>query len=183
MINVAVMEGWAGGPRLSGQFRDALRAAGYGITDPAHADVIIAHSVACYFAPVKTPAKLLILIDPPYSPGKHIINRIIANKSNGIQVNGWKAKLSRAFWELTYIFAKPSYTSTAISKNGSLDFLSSHSDKSIYLVRNETDYLCSADIQVAVNGHPNIRYVTLPGGHSDYYANPQPYIALLPKDL
>jgi len=181
------MEGWAGGPRLSKQFQDALRAAGYTITAPTHADVIIAHSGASYFVPVKTPAKLLIFIDPPYWPGKSILSRMMAKKrTDGTavrQTGGWQAWLVKSFWEFFYIITKPSYTTTALKHNGSLAFLDNHRHKPTYVVRNDNDYFCSADIQVAMNGYPNVTYVRLPGQHDDYYTNPQPYIALLPKTI
>ncbi len=184
---MAVMEGWAGGPRLSKQFLDAVRAAGYNLTDTAHADVIIAHSGACYFVPVKTPAKLLIFIDPPYWPGKSIAGRVFTKKqadSHSIrQAGGWQAWLAKSWWEFYYVIAKPSYTTTALKHNGSLAFLDNHRHRPTYVVRNDGDYLCSPDIQVAMNGYPNVTYVRLPGGHDDYYINPQPYIALLPKTI
>ena len=187
MVNVAVMEGWAGGPRLSKQFRDALLAAGYSITPASHADVIVAHSMACYFVPQKTPAKLLILIDPPYWPGQSLLTRMLAKKKADSQMvrqaGGWQAWLTKTMWEIAYIFAKPSYTTTALKHNGSLAFLAGHKHKPTYVVRNQNDYFCSPEIQVAMNGYPNVTYVGLPGEHDDYYVNPQPYIALLPKNI
>lgn len=187
MVNVAVMEGWAGGPRLSKQFRQALGAAGYTLTGPEHADVIIAHSGGCYFVPVKSPAKLVILIDPPYWPGKTIVSRLFVKKYQDNRLTrrtlGWKAWLAKTGWEAFYILAKPGYTTAALKKNGSLDFLNDLKQKPIYLVRNDADYFCSADIQAALNGYPNITYVPLPGQHDDYYVNPGPYIALLPKNI
>jgi hypothetical protein len=187
MVNVAVMEGWAGGPRLSRRFLDAVRAAGYNLTDTAHADVIIAHSTACYLIPNKTPAKLLILIDPPYWPGKSIVSRVLAKKRSDSQsvrqAGGWKPWLAKTGWEAMYVLTKPGYTTAALKHNGSLDFLSGLKHISTYVVRNEKDDFCSADIQVALNGHSHVRYVPLPGEHDDYYVNPQPYIALLPKSI
>lgn len=187
MVNVAILEGWAGGPRLSRQFRDALTAAGFTITGPEHADFIIAHSTACYFVPLKTPAKLLIFIDPPYWPGQSIISRMLAKKKADSLIvqkaGGWQAWLIKTFWETVYVIAKPSYTTTALKHNGSLAFLDNHRHKPTYVVRNDADYFCSPDIQVAMNGYPNVTYVRLPGEHDDYYVNPQPYIALLPKAI
>src|SRR5262249_31508955 len=131
--------------------------------------------------------QLYILIDPAYWPGKSIISRVLSKKNSDSKLVraqlGWKALFKKTFWELVYIFTKPNYTVLAIKQNGNLNFLVDLKDKPIYVIRNQNDYFCSPDIEVALQSHPNIRYVKLPGEHDDYYTNPQPYIALLTKSI
>jgi hypothetical protein len=183
MINVAIKEGWAGGEYFTKQLRQDVASAGFTVTDVKHADAIIAHSTAVYDLEEKSPATLYLLIDPPYWPGKSVISRILSDKrtkkSAGRQNPGWKNFAKKTFWESAYIIAKPVYTTAALKNNGSLDFLSALSQKSIYLIRNEQDAFCSADIQTALAAYPNVTFVPLPGGHDDYYTNPGPYINLL----
>jgi hypothetical protein len=183
MINVAIKEGWAGGKWFTRPLRQQLAAAGYAVTDVRHADAIIAHSSACYDLTIKSPATLYILIGPPYWPGKSIFSRVFAKKradNHAVRLNhGWKYWLSKNIHEIIYVFAKPSYTVTALRNNGSLDFLGELQTKSVYLIRNQDDYFCSADIQTALAAYPNVTYVSMPGEHDDYYTNPQPYIDLL----
>lgn len=181
------MEGWAGGLQLSKQFRQALITAGFNITEPWQADVLIAHSTACYDLPIKSPINLFFLIDPPYWPGKSIFNRAVEKKRIDSkmtnQAGGWTAVLKKTVWEGLYIFKKPKYTPLALKNNPSLDFLGPLKSKQVVLVRNKDDAFCSPDIQVALSGFPNVRYAVVPGGHDDYMTNPQPYIDLLYKAI
>jgi hypothetical protein len=183
MLNVAIKEGWAGGEWFTRLLRQQLAASGYTVTDVQHADAVIAHSTACYDLTAKSPATVYLLIGPPYWPGKSIFSRMFAKKRADNRTV--RQKQGRSYWlnktlhETLYIFAKPAYTSTALKKNGSLGFLSELKQKSVYLVRNQNDYFCSADIQAALAAYPNVTYVALPGEHDDYYTNPQPYIDLL----
>jgi hypothetical protein len=183
MINIALKESWAGGEYFSRQFRQALAGSSFNITDVKHADAIIAHSLACYDLGEKSPATLYILIDPPYWPGKSFFGRVLSNKLAGgsaaKQNLGMKNHAKRMYWETAYILSKPAYISMAAKNNGALDFLSGLSQKSIYLIRNEKDKFCSADIQTALVAYPNVTFVPLPGEHDDYYTNPGPYINLL----
>ena len=183
MINVAIKEGWAGGEWFTQPLRQALQANGYGVTDILHADAVIAHSTACYDLTGKSPATVYILIGPPYWPGKNILSRVLAKKTAGNktvrQNQGWKYWLKKTAHEVVYTIAKPGYTALALRSNNNLDFLLKLRTRSVYLVRNQNDYFCSADIQAALAAYPNVTYVALPGEHDDYYTNPQPYIDLI----
>lgn len=187
MINVAIMEGWAGGKWHTKAFTAALQASGYAVTDILHAEVIIAHSIACYSLPTKTPANIFMLIDPPYWPAKSIISRFLEKprQHNHVQgqTQGWKNLIKKVFWGIVYIVAKPSYTILALKSSGQIDFLNNLSDKNVLIIRNQQDYFCSPDIQVAITTYPNVRYIVIPGEHDDYYSNPRPYIDLLPKAI
>jgi len=56
-------------------------------------------------------------------------------------------------------------------------------NKKVILIRNSNDKFCSPKIKQAVSKMPDVRFYELPGEHDDYYTNPRPYIALIPKDL
>jgi hypothetical protein len=118
-VNVAVLPGWAAGKWHTRQFESALSAAGYTISDVLHSEVIIAHSTACKLLSEKNPATLLILIDPPYWPGKSVSKRYsdrnkIAdqNKTKG----GLTGKLKSMLHSAVYIFSMPDYTMTGLSE-------------------------------------------------------------------
>jgi hypothetical protein len=185
IINVAVMQGWAGGKWHTRQFEAALQAAGYTVTDVLHADVIIAHSTACYDLPAKTPAQYFVLIDPPYWPGKSLLARILEKQKYDAKLHKYptplKLKVQNLFWGVVYIISKPRYTQLAFQHHGQLNFLQNLKSKHVGIIHNEQDYLCSPDIEVPIVSYPNIKFIRLPGGHDDYYTNPQPYIDLLPK--
>jgi hypothetical protein len=187
MINVAIKQGWAGGPWHTRQFEQAAQAAGFNLTNVAHADVIVAHSMACYDLKAKTPAQYYILIDPPYWPGKSIVSRFIEKQrhdNRSLRAKyGWKYVMMSCLWGLVYIFAKPSYTRMALKNSGQLDFLNELKDKKVLIIRNEQDFICSPGIHIALSAYPHVFFRTTPGEHDDYYTNPQPYIDLIPKTL
>ncbi len=187
MINVAVLPGWGGGPWHIKNFITALKAGGFEVTEPARADIIIAHSIACYDLPQKTPAVLYMLIDPPYWPGQSILQRWWKHLRDGpgapANATDTKAKLSYYFWCAVYVLAKPKYTWMVLKNNNSLGFLQALSGKNIWVVRNQADPFCSPDIQLPIASYKRASLINLPGRHEDYYSNPQPYIGLLPKQI
>lgn len=187
MINVAVKPGWAGGKWHTRQFEAALKSAGYEISDYLHADVIVAHSVACYDLKVKSPATYYILIDPPYWPGKNIVLRFLDKQVQDIKTMstryGKKYVAKKILWGLVYLIVRPQYTALAIKKADTLDFLDQLKEKNVLVIRNKQDPISSADLKIAIAAYPDFYYWELPGEHDDYYTNPKPYIDLLPTEL
>lgn len=187
MIDVSVKPGWAGGKWHTQAFEAALRQAGYNVTHERYANVVIAHSVACYDLKLKSPATYFILIDPPYWPKKHIAIRFFEKTRQDIvtlkRVYGWKYVAKKMLWGLFYVAVKPRYSALAFKKSDSLGFLEELKEKNVLVIRNRQDKICSADIKVALAAYPDIYYYELPGQHDDYYYNPQPYIDLLPTTL
>jgi hypothetical protein len=187
MINVAVKQGWASGAWHTRQFEAALKAAGYEISDDLHADVVIAHSVACYDLKIKSPTTYFILIDPPYKPGRNIMLRFAEKQIQDIKTltprYGKKYVIKKILWGVLYAIIKPQYLALAIKNADKLDFLDQLKEKNVLVIRNTKDQICSADIKVALAAYPDFYYWETPGEHDDYYTNPQPYIDLLPTSL
>ena len=188
MKTVAIIHGWAGGPKLGKHFYDSLKDAGLkAISKASDADFIIAHSTGCYFLPKTSKAKLIVCLDPPYWPGEPIVERWMRMNKNETKYLIKRFKFLRFFrnklWEIFYIFAKPSYSWSVLKNQSHLDFLEQQSDKQMILVRNLDDEFCSPQIKKVVGAYKNVRYVEIPGYHSDYYTNPKPYIDLLLKEL
>jgi len=188
MKSVAVVEGWAGGPKLSGLFTKALQNNNFQLVkDIRSADIIFAHSTGCYLLPRYNQAKLLLLVDPPYWPGRSIAGRWLdlmktdwSLLKSGAGANSF---ISKKLWELYYIFAKPSFSWSVLKNQSHLDFLEKHRDKKIILLRNQTDQFCSPKIADELKNYKNVNYLEFPGDHENYYINPQPYIDLLLKEL
>lgn len=188
MRTIAVLEGWAGGPRLSRNFTTYAHGRGLILSKkPTQADYIVAHSTGCYMLPRQLKAKRIMLIDPPYWPGESIVGRWI-NMNKGelrvlLQQHGYWRFFRNKFWEIYYIFAKPSYSWSVFRNQSHLDFIDKLAGKKVVLVRNQADEFCSPDIKQALAGHKNFTYVEVPGYHGDYYLNPEPYIDLLLKGI
>jgi len=188
MKTVAILHGWAGGPKRGKQFTRNLEAAGFRVVKKAEqADFVIAHSTGCYFLPKNIKAELVVCINPPYWPGEPIVERWIRMDKNEakflIKRFGPGTFLRNKFWEIYYVFAKPRYTWSVLKNQSHLEFLDQLSDKQMILVRNKEDEFCSPQIKKVINEYNNFKYIEIPGYHSDYYIDPKPYIDLLKQEL
>lgn len=188
MKTVAILHGWAGGWMHVREFCKTLDDASFKvIKNPRKADIIIAHSTGCYRMPENSNAQLVLVLGPPYWPGKSILKRLIYKKGHDtrlhIKQRGLIASINKHIWEIIYIVIKPSYTFIALKNHRNLHFLDLLENKEVILIRNEEDYFCSPEIKEAVKKYKNARYVQLPGGHDDFMTNPTPYIDLVLKEL
>lgn len=185
MKTVAVIEGFAGGPLHTRQFRRALETAGFKvIKNRRKADIIIAHSAGMYSIPSDTQAKLLILIGPTYWPGRRLIKRALAHtqrsKRYHVDKFGWKFYISKKLLEIYYFFTRHKYMWLGIANNNKLGKIFKVAEgRQVIIIRNSEDTYSAPDLEKALRGHKNIRFVSLPGVHDDYPTNPEPYIALL----
>ncbi len=66
MKTVAILEGWAGGPWHTRQFRQLLKKAGFVVAKVEDAEIIIAHSAGIFDIPSNRQAKVIIMIGVPY---------------------------------------------------------------------------------------------------------------------
>ncbi len=190
MKTVSIIEGWAGGPKLSNNFRQALTEHGFVCTkNIAEAKIIIAHSTGCYNLPIGNQSELVVLINPPYWPGSSLIKRFLRmNRNENLFIKhsfGRKKYIMMKFWEIYYIFAKPSYTWSAVKNHIDLSFIKTLAEtrQKIILIRNTMDEFCSPEIKNKISDYKNIRFVQVNGFHSNYYFDPRPYIEIIKKHL
>jgi hypothetical protein len=184
MKSVAIIEGWAGGKGLSRGFRQALAGQGFSAGERSEADIIICHSIGCYDLPRHYQAQLVLLIDPPYWPGRSIIRNLLSfadrthkpARASQLGKSGYWKKLA---WEIFYIFAKPGYSLMGLRHNDIDTLLGSLEGRQVIVIRNQLDDFCSPKIREVVARYNNVDLRNLPGVHDDYYTNPAPYIALL----
>lgn len=187
MNTVAVVEGWAGGPKLSRKFRQQLTEKGFRISkNLKDADVIFAHSTGCYLLPANTKAKLIIAMDPPYWPGRAIMGRWLdlmrtdtTLLKSGAGASGF---ISKKLWETYYILTRPRFSWSVLTNQSDLSFLPKHQNTKIILLRNKNDEFCSPVIAERIKEYKNVRYIEVAGNHEDYYIHPKPYIELLVKE-
>lgn len=188
MKTVAILHGWAGGSWHTTRFVEALKNSGFRIIkNPRESDIIFAHSTGSYRLPENSQAKLVIIVGPPYWPSQSMLRRLLKKKTHDsrhlINNRGYLFTLKKTFFEILYVLVKPVYTIIALKNHRYLHFLELIKNKKSILIRNEDDYFCSPEIEVATNKYKSVNYITLPGGHDDFMTNPQPYIDLLLKEL
>ncbi len=190
MKTVALIEGFAGGPLHTRQFRRALTDAGFQVTkNRGQADIIIAHSAGIYAIPANAKAKLLMLIGPTYWPGQPLIKRVLrhtrTSRRHHVSNYGWLYYFWKKLLEIYYFFRRHSYMWRGILNNNRLEHLhrlTSQPGRKTIFIRNRDDPFSSPDLRNQLE-KGDIQFVELPGVHDDYVKNPQPYIDLLLKEL
>jgi hypothetical protein len=190
MKTVAVIEGFAGGPMHTRQFRKALSQAGFNvIKDRKKADIIIAHSAGIYGIPLDAKAKLLILIGPTYWPGQKLIKRVVRHTRTSGRYHvanfGWRYYLWKKLLEFYYFFRRHTYMWLGILNNNRLDHLGAlikQNGRITIIIRNQEDPFSSPDLKKSIKGG-DLKFIDLPGVHDDYVTNPKPYIDLILKEI
>jgi hypothetical protein len=178
---VAVLDGIAEGARHTVLLREELQRHGYVVTDdPAGADVVLAHSAGAFLVPVGARSQLLVLIDPPYWPGRSMIVRsaqkvvrdVGARAQDGLLWR-WPAK---TWWNLVYLFDDLPRVGTvvrAIRDDSLPDIIAAAGH--VVIIRNDRDAWCAPDIDHLVGGgHVDVHH--LPGDHDDCLHHPAPYV-------
>jgi hypothetical protein len=150
------------------------------------ADIVIAHSAACYSLPVRLRAQLVMFIDPPYWPGRTLRSRFKSNfksvTKNDIGSFGRKYHLRKRVLQSIYMITRSRYFWLGVTKHKSLNFLRLNVARLI-IVRNKDDDFCGPELKNIAKNNRKIKYVELPGLHDDFIVNPKPYIELLSSEL
>jgi hypothetical protein len=190
MKTVVLIEGFAGGPMHTREFREALSKAGFKvIKDRRKANIIIAHSAGMYAIPMSTEARLLMLIGPNYWPGKFLLKRTakhnMASSSYHFNRFGFKFLLRKKLLEFYYFFRRHSYLWHGVLNTNRLDRLHNlieQPGRMTIVIRNSHDPFTTPEIKQEFKSR-KVKFIELPGVHDDYYMNPKPYVDLLLKEL
>jgi hypothetical protein len=183
-VRVAIQHGFASGKRQSIQLQKELRAKGYAVVSQAlDADIIIAHSAGCFWLPAAPTHQRILLIDPPYWPGKSVRQRSSDRLRRNFQFRkynyGFNLWLKRNLWGIFYSLRDLKYTWDIIKHAQQYDLAAIiHSHQAI-LVRNDDDDWLTSDLTGISKANPNLTIVRLPGDHDDCYYHPEAYVKLL----
>lgn len=107
MHTAHISYGILGGERSMRRFIQALAQQGIqAIADPTKADILIAYSAGCFWVPKPTKNQRLILVNPPYWPGRSLLNRAwqraFSNAHPKQYGYTWRAWATRQLWALYY---------------------------------------------------------------------------------
>lgn len=181
---VQIIYGVFSGGALGGRLRKELRESGFSITKKRHdADIIVAHSAGCFWLEDTRPDQLLVLIDPPYWPGRTVKER--AKEKSHANFHYRRYDYAHHLWLIRnllgiYYAIRDMKRSIRIAKHvKGYDLPAVIMDKSAVIVRNELDAWCTPDLEPLKKVNPTLQIITLPGEHDDWYFNPKPYARLL----
>lgn len=177
---VAIVYGWGEGPGHSKKIRNALSQAGYEVVrDLGDADIVIAHSGGGFLLHEALNAKLILLVNLPWWPGKHPLLSLGGKLKYEFihRKNGWKRKnIMHVYYTLfksRYLYKM--WNAWRKSALPSLD------TPTFVYVRNELDTFAHPEDFLVLSQRMNWKIETLPGSHDDLWSNPGPYIKIMKK--
>jgi hypothetical protein len=181
MPSVHIIPGFAEGPWHSKQFRAELTKAGYQLTEDEHqADIIVSHSAGCYFLPAPDKEQTIILIGPPYWPGKSLTGRMARKVWYDYKARKTEHKLgyflTKTFWNVFYFCGDIRLGLLIASNTRKNNFYRALKKQNVMIIRNDDDAWCQPDI---VGRLKSDHLVCLPGEHDDCWIRPEPYVAIL----
>ena len=184
MQSVKVIYGVASGDRLGGRLRRELRHAGFTIAKKSDdADIIVAHSAGCFWLQDTRQDQKLMIIDPPYWPGRTVRDRAKEKSDANFHYRRYdyshRLWLTKNLWGFYYLIRDMKRTVHIAKRVKDFDLPSVIGDKSVLLVRNKLDSWCTPDLDYLKHNHRNLKIVELPGEHDDWFFNPKPYVDLL----
>ena len=187
MRTVSILHGWSEGRWHTRQLVKELEGQGLEVIKQVEkADVIIAHSLGALMVPEKTTAGLILLIGVPYWPGRSVLKSMEMNLRHEASMKHsliwW---LRRSAWATFYVLKKmrTNYKTLKGRTKGDLRLPTLTSNRQVVMVRNQLDPFTHPKIQKLLPTTKKYKLVELPGGHEDWWINPQPYIDLLLKHI
>lgn len=181
---VAILPGIFSGRQTTRRLRELLKRAGYEVIEhAAEADTLLAHSAGPLWLPRASAKQKIVLIDPPYWPGKTIRERARERgRSNfrfherGVPLRAW---LVRQLWGIYYALRNPLRTRYVLRHMADFNLLHAIRNHNVVLVRNEHDEWLTPDFTDLRRAHPNLAIIELPGDHDGFNYHPERYVNLL----
>lgn len=182
-MRIHVVPGWAEG---NWQFKQLVRDdSRFQLErDAAKADVIFSHSSGVYSLPGISPHQIVLIVDPPYWPGRGIVSRIIQNvltdtpaqiKDFGV---GFWLRLRLA--NILYIIIEP-WRHIKIWRSLRKTFELSLKAERVALIRDRQDAYCGQAVRSLLKGYPSIRYIEVDGLHETCWAHPKRYLDVIDR--
>jgi hypothetical protein len=180
---VALIYGIAEGSWHGKKFRRELIKAGYRLAaDSSNADIIIGHSAGCYFLPETATGQVIMLIGPPYWPGRSInyraAHKIWIDMKYAVKPRDCFYSLKKFFWNLYYLLTQARRTKRII-ESANYDVEAIIKTHKAILVRNKDDAWLTPDLGHLPADEPAIIVRDLPGEHDDCWRHPESYVAIL----
>jgi hypothetical protein len=181
---VYTLYGFAEGRAIGKVLRRELRQAEYINTRfKSRADVLIAHSGGCLLIPKKNKAKLIVLVDPPFWPGKNVVKSILQkikrDYSHHREVKNVKRLSAKTGHNGRYLLTTAPRTARMRKAHRQQRFPEPMKGQKIILIRNLHDPFCSPTIAQELPQAQHYEFQEFAGEHDDIWHYPKKYIELI----
>ncbi|MDB5164162.1 MAG: hypothetical protein JWS12_780 [Candidatus Saccharibacteria bacterium] len=147
------------------------------------ADVVIAHSGGCYFLPDTHKHQLLVLIGPPYWPGKSLASRFIKKSYLDLSQSLKHKKLGywwqKTAWNMVYLLGD---IPLALRMSGTVRkkyFHEQITHNRVLILRADRDAFCSPQIDDLLIKGRHFTVKQIQGQHDDCWLYPEKYLELV----
>lgn len=181
------MYGFTEGKWHGKRLRQCLRRHGYRIARrPDRADIVIAHSGGCLDTPILPESTILMLVNPPYWPGRHLLSRahnMVLQLLRAVEPgNQPMFHITKTFRNLFYLFWHGATNFRMVRESFIFNLEDEVRHQRTILVRNENDPWLTPELDQLVQINPHVQIVRLPGDHDNMWLHPEPYVNLLQSD-
>lgn len=153
------------------------------VATAADSDVVITHSAGCFFLPPRLPHQKVVVLAPPYWPGKYLWWCFLQKITQDILESYMRGKLlffiRKTIWNCLYILRDiPKAIRIHFSARRHDFYTAFHSEKFV-LIRNKRDTFCTPDIERLLRQKGKFEYYELPGEHEEVWMEPDDHAALI----
>lgn len=163
-----------------------LKAAGFKVVRNAKkADVVVTHSGGCFFLPPPELNQVIVLINPPYWPGKSLVISTLQKVMIDFIDYTWDGKIGPWLFKtivnlvhlMRYILRAVTITLHAHKQR----FYQALRDDSTIIIRNERDSFLAPDADRLLRDRAgrNFQFIELPGQHDTCWRDPKPYVDIV----
>lgn len=181
---VALQYGVLTGQKVIRPLLRALENASFSIVqEPKEADIIIGHSGGCFWLPQAPTSQRLVLINPPYWPGRSVKSRIVSRTARyftfwkyGYSVRAW---LWRSWWGIYYGLTELPRHRILGRESPNYQLEAMISNHQALIIRNTHDDWLTPQYAELLKEHPGLRFFEVPGDHDNCWINPEPYVTAI----
>lgn len=181
---VAIIPGFAEGAWHTSKLQKSLEQIGYTfVSQSQDADIIVAHSAGCFYIPERTPGQLLILVGPPYWPGKSGGTATMEKFRGDIRA-AWQSHtvwflVRKTGWNLFYALRDIARTRHIIKTAPEHNFHTALSGHAVAVIRNDNDAYLTPKLTETLPDEEYFNFYHLPGGHDDVWQYPELHAATI----
>lgn len=153
--------------------------------DAATADIIVTHSAGCFFLPDTIANKQIVLINPPFWPGRPLVvssaRKLWGDFRTSVQRRKLKFFVRKITWNWIYIASNLVRVGQIGKHIHRQKFYEALHDKHVAIIRNDNDPWFRPDAKAFLPPEMDFQMYRLPGEHEDCWVYPRRHAELIDR--
>jgi hypothetical protein len=182
--SVYIIYGFAEGAWHGKLFRNELIKHGLVSTNEVSgADIIVAHSGGCFYLPDAKKGQLIVLINPPYWPGRSLFvsawQTLWWNLEAYTKVKSASFWVKKTIWNVIYMFGSLRKTFWIARNARYRDFYLAIKKHETLIIRSSMDTWLTPQAPELISPHAKFEYREVRGHHDDCWLYPHRYVEVI----